>query len=82
MVFPDYSGNALNTLQTTKFNELADKKGFAVCYPQGLIDYDNNAFWQVGYTFHKDIEVDDVKFVIKLIEKLQSEYQLGKTIFS
>lgn len=79
MVFHGYSGNALNTLQTTKFNQLADHNGFAVCYPQGLIDQKKNAFWQVGYSFHKGFEVDDVKFVTKLIQKLQSEFKLSKT---
>jgi len=78
MIFHGYSGNALNTIKTTNFNQLADKNGFIACYPQGLIDEDKNAFWQVGYTFHKDFKVDDVKFVVKLIEKLQSEYQLSK----
>jgi polyhydroxybutyrate depolymerase len=78
MIFHGYSGNALNTIKTTNFNQLADKNGFIACYPQGLIDKDNNAFWQVGYTFHKDLNVDDVKFIQKLIEKLQSEFQLSK----
>ena len=44
MVFHGYSGNALNTLQTTKFNQLADHNGFAVCYPQGLIDQKKKCF--------------------------------------
>lgn len=79
MVFHGYSGNALHTLQSTKYNELADKNGFAVCYPQGLLDKEQNAFWQVGYSFHKELEVDDVKFITKLIEKLQSEFGMSKT---
>ena len=79
MVFHGYSGNALNTMKTTNFNQLADQNGFVVCYPQGLIDKEDNAFWQVSYTFHKDFEVDDIKFVGKLIENLQSEYKLSKT---
>ena len=78
-VFHGYSGNALNTIQTTNFNKLADKNGFIVCYPQGLIDKENNAFWQVGYNFHKDYDVDDVKFITELIEKLQTEFELSKT---
>lgn len=78
MIFHGYSGNALNTIKTTNFNQLADKNGFIACYPQGLIDKENNAFWQVGYSFHKDLNVDDVKFIQKLIEKLQSEFQLSK----
>ena len=78
MIFHGYSGNALNTIKTTNFNQLADKSGFIACYPQGLIDKDNNAFWQVGYTFHEDLDVDDVKFIQKLIEKLKSEFQLSK----
>ena len=78
MIFHGYSGSALNTIKTTNFNQLADKNGFIACYPQGLIDKENNAFWQVGYTFHKELNVDDVKFIQKLIEKLKSEFQLSK----
>lgn len=79
MVFHGYSGTALNTMQTTKFKELADQKRFAVCYPQGLLDKEGNAFWQVGYAFHKKIKVNDIKFVKKLLEKIRLEYQLSKT---
>tara|TARA_B100000963_G_scaffold327246_1_gene314854 strand:+ start:4695 stop:5591 length:897 start_codon:yes stop_codon:yes gene_type:complete len=78
MVFHGYSGDALNTQQTTKFNQLADQNGFAVCYPQGLIDRKKNAFWQVGYSFHKDFKVDDVKFVSKLVQKLQTKFKLSR----
>ena len=79
LVFHGYSGSALNTIKTTKFNELADKNGFAVCYPQGLIDQNGKAFWQVGYRFHKDFKVDDVKFTKKLVEKLESLYSLSSS---
>tara|TARA_X000000950_G_scaffold39724_2_gene42848 strand:+ start:31993 stop:32958 length:966 start_codon:yes stop_codon:yes gene_type:complete len=79
LVFHGYSGNALSTMQTMSFNQIADRQGFAVCYPQGLVDNEGNGFWQVGYDFHKNFEIDDVKFTIKLVERLQKMYALSKT---
>ena len=62
----------LYNIQTTNFNKLADKNRFLVCYSQDLIDEENSAFWEVVYNFHEDHDVDDVKFITKLIEKHQT----------
>ncbi len=77
-VFHGYSGNAKGTMKSFGMNKLADKHGFAVCYPQGLIDHDGNHFWQVGYKFHKNINVNDVDFICALAESLQQKYKLSK----
>jgi polyhydroxybutyrate depolymerase len=77
-VFHGYSGSALGTLKETKFNDLADQYGFAVCYPQGYKDQKGNAFWQVGYSFHKDLKVDDIQFVKTITAKLQDVYGLSQ----
>lgn len=77
-VFHGYSGNAKGTMKSFGLNKLADKHGFAVCYPQGLKDHDGNLFWQVGYKFHENIEVDDVSFICKLSETLQEKYKLSR----
>ena len=78
IVYHGYSGNAYETSQSTGFNQLADKNKFLVCYPQGTIDKSGNAFWQVGYDFHKDFKVDDVKFTNKLIKVLQENFSISK----
>ena len=69
-----YTDNANAFMNYTGLNQVADKNGFAVCYPQGLVDSSRNTFWQVGYSFHRNEKVDDVKFLTILTKHLQSEY--------
>lgn len=76
-VFHGYSGSAAGIENYAGMNAIADKEGFAVCYPQGLKDQWNNGFWQVGYSFHSNQDVDDVKFARTLASFLQAEYNLS-----
>lgn len=73
-----YTGNAKGMMADFELNEVADKNGFAVCYPLGLINQKGNSFWQVGYSFHKEQQVNDVKFICSLTSLLQSKYKLSK----
>lgn len=77
-VFHGYSGSALDINCDNKFNQIANQNGFVVCYPQGLKDEKGKAFWQVGYNFHKNLKVNDVKFVKILTHSLQNKYNLSK----
>ena len=77
-VFHGYSSNASTIMNSSGFNEIAEENGFAVCYPQGTIDNSGNRFFNVGYSFHLDQEVDDVGFAISLASYLQSEYSLSQ----
>jgi len=64
--------------------ETAEKYGFAVCYPQGLIEPKpkEKPAWNVGYPFQKGWEVDDCAMILALSGKLQKEYGLnGKNVF-
>ena len=72
-----YSGSADDIMNFTGFIDLADEHGFAVCYPQGTKDSDNNAFWNVGYAFTANETVDDVKFFTELATHLQTTYDLS-----
>lgn len=76
-VFHGYSGSAAGIENYAGMNTVADREGFAVCYPQGLKDQWNNGFWQVGYSFHSNQDVDDVKFAKTLASYLQTEYNLS-----
>ncbi len=58
--------------------EVADKEGFAVCYPQGILDSTGKTCWNVGYPFQADLKVDDVDFLCKLAAHLQKKYNLSK----
>ena len=76
-VFHGYSGSAIDIMEYSGMNEVADEHGFAVCYPQGTEDDWGNRFFNVGYNFQNNIQVDDVSFVTALAEYLQDVYQFS-----
>ena len=63
----------------SQMNDVADKAGFAVCYPQGTsakmpgIDNEPKSHWNVHLTY---MNVDDVGFLSDLAVSLQGEYKL------
>ncbi len=75
-VFHGYTGDAEGIMQYSRFNDLADEFGFAVCYPQGTTDGSGEPFWNVGYAFHQNEYVDDVAFVSELRGELIETYGL------
>ena len=76
-VFHGYSVSANGIMNYSGLNQIADENGFVVCYPQGLIDDWDYAFWNVGYDWHVDETVDDVGFSTSLAQYLQTEYNLS-----
>lgn len=77
-VMHGFTDDAENMMNSTRMNEIADKEKFAVCYPQGIKDKEGRTFWEVGYDFTKDQELDDVKFLTTLARHLQDEYNLSQ----
>jgi len=75
-VMHGYSGDAYSMREYCGMDEIADENKFALCYPRGTRDEWNNRFWEVGYEFHQDIEVDDVSFISELASYLQESYNL------
>ena len=75
-VLHGYSGNY--NLDHIGFNELADKHGIAICYPQGSKDKRGKNCWNVGYPFQDDMKVDDVKFLCDLARQIQKQYGLSR----
>jgi polyhydroxybutyrate depolymerase len=73
-----YTGNAEGMMKESRMNPVADANGFAVCYPQGLLDKDGKPFWEVGYSFTQDRKVDDVQFLTNLAAHLQGKYHLSQ----
>ena len=69
-----FTGSALGISSYSGMNALADEHGFVVCYPQGTSDQNGDNFWNVGYNFHDNLNVDDVSFIVSLAEYLQNEY--------
>lgn len=76
-VLHSYGGSARLIRNYTAFNALADEYGFAVCYPQGILDSQGVPFWNVGYDFHQDQSVDDAGFLAALATSLQNEFNLN-----
>lgn len=58
-------------------DSIADKYGFAVCYPQGARDKRGKTCWNVGYPFQDDMTIDDVAFICELAQHLQQTYRLS-----
>ena len=81
VVIHGYTGSAKGIMEYSKMNDLADENGFVVVYPQGTIDTRENAFFNVGYSFHEESTVNDVAYIRSLVKQLQSTYQTdtGKT---
>ena len=78
-----YSGSASGIMGYSGINNLADEHNFIACYPQGTNDDNGYAFWNVGYSFHANVEVDDVEFIRTLRAHIIQEYYLTEyNIFS
>jgi polyhydroxybutyrate depolymerase len=70
-----YGGSASGMREFSQFDKLAQKNGFAVCYPQAVLGPDSLHSWNAGYS---NPEVDDVKFLSTLARHLQKEYHLSR----
>ena len=58
--------------------EVAEREGFAVCYPQGEKDAKGKTGWNVGYDVQQGLERDDVGFVKALVKHLRKKHHIGK----
>ena len=79
MVFHGYNSRNIPSVPYG-FHPIADREGFAVCYPRGENDYKGKPYWYVGYQFHIENggERDDVGFAVRLAKHLQREYRLSE----
>jgi polyhydroxybutyrate depolymerase len=74
LVLHGYGGTAMGIRKYSGMDQIADKNGFVVCYPQANSGKGGNRAWNVGYS---NYEVDDVKFLTSLIKHLQKENNLS-----
>ena len=75
IVLHGYGGSALN--EKKAMMDVADKNGFAVCYPQGIKDPKGKPGWNVRYPSQQGMKTDDVKFLIALSKELQKKFDLS-----
>jgi len=73
-VLHGYIFNAPGIMASTGMNHVADKNGFAVCYPQGTLDEGGKTHWNARFNISK---TDDIGFLTELAQYLQSEYNLN-----
>ena len=71
-----YTGSAING--KAGLMDVADRHGFAVCYPQGLQDPKGKSSWNVGYPSQEGMKTDDVDFIVKLSRHVAKEFGLSR----
>ena len=76
LVLHGYGGNAEGYCPAML--EVAEREGFAVCYPQGEKDAKGKTGWNVGYDVQQGLKRDDVGFVRALVKHLQKKHRIGK----
>ena len=74
LVMHGYSGNAEAIAAYSGMNEIAEKHGFLVAYPQGSKDTRDNAFFNVGYEFHEDSKIDDVAYIEAIVKQILDRF--------
>ena len=78
-----YTSSAKTLMGYSGINQVADKEGFLVAYPQGTKDSRDNNFFNVGYEFHSDSKVNDVNFIREIVLNLTKDYKLNsKRVFA
>ena len=83
MVFHGYTGSAEAIRKYAGFTSLVNKYGFVAVYPVGTIDQKRKRFFNVGYDFHRNMKVDDVKFARELAARLVTDLDLDPySVFS
>lgn len=80
MVFHGYNSKNIPSIPYG-FQPVADREGFAICYPRGPKDHKGKPYWFVGYQFHIENreQRDDVGLAVRLARYLQKQYNLSKT---
>jgi len=68
-----FTGNASSFMSYSKMNDIADIHKFAVVYPQGSV-IANTTHWNAELSF---TTVDDVGFLVAMVEYLQEEYNFS-----
>ena len=76
LVLHGYGGNAEGYCPSML--EVAEREGFAVCYPQGEKDAKGKTGWNVGYDVQQGLARDDVGFVKALVKHLRKAHRIGK----
>ena len=77
IVMHGYMGSAGEIMDYSGFNDIADREGFIVVYPEGTIDQHGYRFFNVGYDDHATSTVDDLGFISSLTSDLQKRLDVS-----
>jgi polyhydroxybutyrate depolymerase len=72
-----YGSSAENIMAYSGLNALAERHGYIVAYPQGTLDEEQNTFFNVGYEFHAESNIDDIGFIRKIVSHLVSLHPIN-----
>ena len=82
-VFHGFTDSAAGIRATTEFASIARQRGWVVAYPEGSRDAKGRTFFQVGYDFHREEKVDDVRALRELAGRLARDLDLdARAIFA
>ena len=82
-VFHGFTDSAASIRATTEFASIARQRGWVVVYPEGSRDAKGRTFFQVGYDFHREEKVDDVRAMRELAGRLVRDLDLdARAIFA
>lgn len=68
----------IRTLTQYRFDQLADQQKFALVYPAGFEKHWNDCRKKASYSAKKQ-NIDDIKFIRKLIQHFQQHYQIDSS---
>lgn len=75
-------GYGSGTRWRTGLNSVAEREGFAVCYPDGLPDSRGKEGWKVGYPPQESMTVDEAAFFADLKKEVCGRFSLSdKNVF-
>ncbi len=75
MALHGYGDSASSFREFTKMDPIANKYGFAVCYPEASMGPDSLRSWNVGYS---NYQVNDMGYLKALVGHLQEKYHFDK----
>ena len=78
VVIHGFTSSAEIIMKYSDMNDIANRESFIAVYPQGTVGSDGNTFFNVGYDFHSDSNVNDVSFIRYLVNSLTQEFNLKR----
>lgn len=76
LAFHGFTGSPGDLRKRCGLTDAALRRGWVVGYPEGTRDRDGHRFFQVGYKFHRGMQVDDIQAARELAGRLVRDLDL------